>query len=150
MLCMGPCFLVERALYVWIFCGSVSWWKNKQGWWVPCLSSPIPSCVPATRKTLLYCYSLIKACLGISRCGPCAVSSALYHLLTLPKPSCERPASSTPGLEFVSTQSCSTHPLLPPLSQHFGYFPSTVLFLMTHIHTHQPRDPKLLRAVTFS
>lgn len=88
--------------------------------------------------------------LGYIQVWACVVSSALYHLLTLPKPSGERPASSRPGLEFVSTQSGSTYPFLPPLSQHFGYFPVTVLFLMTHLHTHQPRDPKLLRAVTFS
>lgn len=85
----------------------------------------------------------------------CCFLSPFTILLTLPRLSSTtissgRPASSWPDLEFISTDSCSTHPLFPPLSQPFGYFPITVLFLMTHVHTHQPRVPKILRAVTLS
>lgn len=62
-----PCFLVQRALCNWFAYGPISWWKNKQGSCISCLSSPIQC--SSHKEDALFFYSLIKFCLAI--CGAC-------------------------------------------------------------------------------
>lgn len=117
----------------------------------PAFLPPSPSNVPATRKMhfFLFINQVLLGHIWVLAFVPFP-SSPFPVFLTLPRANSITLFSTWPSSRHcweLFTHPSSACPHLPPPSQHSGYFPVTVLFLMVHIHFHLPRDPELLRTV---